>query len=1046
MRRVLLGLLVFLLLLILATTVLWLARREAARQLLVGWLEDRGVAADIQVETVEFDRFVGRIVIGDPANPDVRVERVEVDYVVGVPWSSVGLGVTPSRIRLVRPMVRASWREGRLSFGSLDPIVEEFTQRPPDPTQRGPIVLIEQGEARLETEYGPVRALAEARLDDGRLMRLDARVPAAALKSGDIEGRLTDSRLTVRTSEGPRARQVVALTLTTGLEQFSTANSVGEDLALSLTAALPYPDRGILEAAQPVSAEIDLTAGGLRTPAGAFAGIEADLELSGRLRGWIETFRLDAETNGTVEAEALEAGFAEGRDTRAALNGLTLTVSRGEDGVTWRGQGPTRVTAGRMALNDAVFFDLTAASDAVLIGGRGAAWEATAPLSLAADRFTFGELNLRTVRGQVGFDLVNEGAAILSASGSMTAAGGAWPLFGPVGPEDVPELAAMKRALGDFRLSAPGFRLTADAEGSRVRLTRPVEVRPTNGGVLSVLAAERPIYAQAGAAPGGGAMRLVATRGAGLPQARFDIPRWSLTANGFTADLAGTAALDFGLARGLTVDTAGTLTQAGGVLTYRPSRCLDVTAAMLELGENDAVDVSGDFCPGTAPLVTVRDGAWRAQGRMAEVSADIPSFEVGVREAEGAVTVDGGPGTLDLVADVARAGLLDLAEPVRFRPLAASGQARLSDERWTGGFDLARLGTALGRAEFQHDGRLEAGGVTIALPQLTFAEGGLQPDDLTPLVAGFVDEPVNGQAAFSGRFDWAPAGVTSSGVVSTDGLDFVSPAGPVEGLAGRVELISLTPPITAPGQRLTVRSIGAFTPLTEVELDFELDADSLNVGAFELAVAGGVVRVEPIEYPLNGQGDWSGVLVLDRVQLGEVVAASDFADKVAMDAVVSGRLPFTYSREGGVRIRGGAIAAVQSGRLSINREALSEVAAGGGGEVSENTVQDLAYQAMENLAFDTMSADVNSLPEGRLGVLFSIKGRHDPPQRQDLRLSVFELISREFLNRELPLPSGTEIDLTLDTTINANQLASDFLALQRARRGENEPTAEPVEP
>ena len=100
-RRVLIGLLAVLVLLILAATVLWLARREAARQLLVGWLEDRGVAADIQVETVEFDRFVGRIVIGDPANPDVRVERVEVDYVIGAPWSSVGLGVTPSRIRLV---------------------------------------------------------------------------------------------------------------------------------------------------------------------------------------------------------------------------------------------------------------------------------------------------------------------------------------------------------------------------------------------------------------------------------------------------------------------------------------------------------------------------------------------------------------------------------------------------------------------------------------------------------------------------------------------------------------------------------------------------------------------------------------------------------------------------------------------------------------------------------------------------------------------------------------------------------------------------------
>lgn len=1045
-RRLLAGLVGLLILIVLAASVLWLARREAARQILVGWLEDRGVAAQVQVESIELDRFVGRIVIGDPNNPDVQVERVEVDYVVGAPWSRAGLGVTPSRIRLVRPLVRASWREGRLSFGSLDPIVEEFSKRPPDPSRRGPIVLIEGGEARLETEYGPVRGLADGRLDDGRLMRLDARIPAAPLKSGDIEAALADTRLTVRTTNVPRDRQVMTVAVTSGLDRFATANSSGEALALRLDASFPYPDRTLLAQAQPVSATLDLEAGRWHSPAGDVSGLDADVALNGTLRGWLNAFDLDVAANGAVATQSLTAGFARGRDTRLTLQDTALTLARGELGMDWRIQGPLRLASGTMWLNDAEFGDMTVVSTDFVAGGRNAAWEAAGPLSLAADRFAFGELRLRSLRGQAGFDLVSDGATNLSATASLTAAAGGWPLFGPVGPDDVPELAAMKRALGDFALSAPGLRLAADADGTRVNLTRPVEVRPRNGGVLTVTRGAGPIYAQAGTALGGGTMRLTATRGEGLPEARFDIPRWRLTGDGFTVDLEGNAALDFGLARGLTVTTAGTLAQSGRTLTYRPSRCLDVTVVQLELGENDAHDLSGDFCATSAPLVTVREGAWRAQGRFARVTTDIPTFETGVREAEGALTVDGGPGRLDLTADVTRAGLFDLADPQRFRPLAATGQARLSDERWTGGFDLSRLGTALGRAEFQHDGRLEAGGVTIALPALSFAEGALQPDDLTPLLAGIVDEPVTGTAVFTGRFDWTPAGVSSSGVVSTDGLDFVSPAGPVEGLVGRVELISLTPPITAPGQRLTVRSIGAITPLTDLALDFELGADSLNVGAFELDVAGGVVRVEPTEYPLDGQGEWSGVIVLDRVQLGDVVAASDFADKVSMDAVVSGRLPFTYSPEAGVRIRQGSVAAVQAGRLSINREALTEVAAGGGGEVGENTVQDLAYQAMENLAFDTLSADVNSLPEGRMGVLFSIKGRHDPPQRQELRLTIIELISREFLNRELPLPSGTEIDLTLDTTINANQLMSDFLAVQRARRGESEPSAERTEP
>lgn len=99
-------------------------------------------------------------------------------------------------------------------------------------------------------------------------------------------------------------------------------------------------------------------------------------------------------------------------------------------------------------------------------------------------------------------------------------------------------------------------------------------------------------------------------------------------------------------------------------------------------------------------------------------------------------------------------------------------------------------------------------------------------------------------------------------------------------------------------------------------------------------------------------------------------------------------------------------------------------------------MEDMAYQAMENLAFDLLTAEVNSLDEGRVGVLFHIVGRHDPPQHQELRLTLPELISREFLNRPLPLPSDTGIDLTLDTTLNLNQLVADLLAVNRARNGD----------
>ena len=309
------------------------------------------------------------------------------------------------------------------------------------------------------------------------------------------------------------------------------------------------------------------------------------------------------------------------------------------------------------------------------------------------------------------------------------------------------------------------------------------------------------------------------------------------------------------------------------------------------------------------------------------------------------------------------------------------------------------------------------------------------PADLSPLVADFVQPPVTGSAAFAGRFDWNAVGGSSAGRLAVPGLDFVSPAGPVKGLKGTIDFTNLTPLTTAPGQTLTIDGLDSVTPLTDLDLTFALDKAAVTVSGGAIQAAGGILRVEPFVVPLGRVQAFDGVIVLDNVQLGDLLSGSGFGDTVQLDAVVSGRLPFTADPVLGVRVTGGSLVAVRPGRLSIQREALSGLQTGGGGDVPPGTVEDLAYQAMENLAFQTLSAGIDSLDEGRLRVLFHIVGRHDPPERQELRLTLPELISRGFLNRPLPLPSDTGIDLTLDTTLNLNQLIGDLLAVNRARNG-----------
>ncbi|AQR60844.1 C4-dicarboxylate ABC transporter [Brevundimonas sp. LM2] len=1036
--RVAAGLLI---LLMLVAGVAWLNRRAAAREVLVGWLDRRGIEADVTIQRLELTGFVGRVRIGDASNPDVTVERVEVDYALGLPWSRQGLGVTPSRIRLVRPVVRASWKAGKLSLGSLDPLVEEFTGRPARPDSRGPLMLVEGGRLRLDTEYGPLSLLGDARIDDGQLMRLSARMPAAALKSGATEARGLGGRLELTTT-GDR----MAVSTDLAAEGLTLAGAEGQGLSLKATGNLPYPD--LKTRRGDGRAVLDLALKGRRMTVGDVSTTNADLtlRLNGAVTGWIETFGFTGSSDARLTAGHFASPALSAQNATVVTTAARLNLARSGQGLDARFEGPATLTA---AAGRAADFDLTRvalSAPKLTVATRNGRTTAGGSVQASLGRFAFDTLSLDAVSGRMALDYVSDRTEALVLTGGVSARDGRWPLFGPVGPEDVPELAGMKRALGAFTLQATSVRVGSGAAGLAIALTAPARLLPANGGVLTLNPVARPVFAAAPGQRGGGALTLTATRGQGLPDATFAVPDWRLTAGGFQATLDGRAALDFGLARGLTVRTRGVLATNAGRLTYTAQGCLPLTLARLDLEENDVIDVSGRLCPTAGPLVVSQDGRWRATGRIEGIAASAPFLALAFAEATGSVVATGAASGLGLEATIASVSIDDTTRPRRFNTLTGSGSARLADEQWAGSFDLARSGNILGRMTLAHDGLSGTGGVVIDAPSLVFAEGGLQPADLSPLVQDIIRPPATGSAAFTGRIDWRedlPEG-SSSGRLVVPGLDFVSPAGPVKGLSGTIDFTRLDPLTTAPGQSLKIATLESIAPLTDMTLAFQLDEAAVAISGGRINAAGGTVSIEPFSLPLDGR-PFSGVIVLDRVQLGDLIAGSGFGDKVKLDAVVSGRLPFTRDPQTGVRIVAGSLFAAQPGRLSIQRTALSDLEAGGGGAVPPNTVEDLAYQAMENLAFDVLTADVNSLDEGRVGVLFRIRGRHDPPQRQELRLTLAELISREFLNRPLPLPSNTGIDLTLDTTLNLNQLVSDLLAINRARSGGDTPSDAPNE-
>jgi hypothetical protein len=1027
--RVAVAVLAILLVLALAA---WLGRRTLAREAVVFWLERRGVEADVRVDRLELNGMVGAVTLGDPDAPQVTAPRVEIDWTVGAPWRAGGMGPTPTRVRLVAPVVRARWTGRRLSFGRLDPLIDEFARRPARTDQVGPVILMEKATVRLDSDWGRTTLLGDARVTDGELASLDAVLPAADYRRGDRFARGVEGRVDLATVQG-RTR----FDLTLASTEVDLPGVSGSGLKLNLRGVAAYPDVGRRSADGPV--RMDGAVSLDRVAAGGWSGrgIDASLSFVGEASGAGEEFALSGLTTLEVDGAAV-AGPVEATGARVGASGARARLAFDDGAPLWRLDGPMTLASTTLRADGFRGRGLSLVSADLTLGGRGGAVEASGPVLLRAAGFEAGGLTLTGVASRGALDVVMDGPVRLGFGGALTASGGRWPILGAPARDDVPELATLKRALSDFSLGAPTLSLAVGPGGTTLDLPRGVTVRPRSGGTAVVTRAVGPVMVAAPGAAPRGAFDL-ALQGGGLPEARVRVSGWRMSGAGFQADLSGRAALDFGLGRGVTLDAAGRLATTPAGLTFTASRCTPLSIERLELGENDVTDLTGGLCPAGRPLVTVADGGWRVDGRLTDVSAHAPFLALRFADAQGPLAVRGSSAGLGLTVGVDRARVIDATDPLRFHPMEATGRAALGGQRWTGDFDLSREGAPVGRLALAHDGPSGVGGVEIVSEDLIFAEDGLQPSDLTPLAAELIRSPVTGRVRFDGRVDWTaePDGGTSGGLLTLDDLDFDSPAGPVEGLSGNVRLTGLAPLETAADQSVTIEKVAALTDATDLTLTFDLDKATLNLDAASVAAAGGTVTLEPTALPLAPDQPWTGVLVLDRIQTGDLISTTGLADRVAIDAVVSGRVPFTWTPGQGATVQGGSLYSVQPGRLSIQREALSGLDAGGGGDaVPPGVVEQLAYQAMENLAFDELTAAMDSTDGGRLALRFHILGRHDPPVRQELRLGWLELIRRDFLNRtDLPLPSDTGIDLTLDVDLNINQLISDLLAVQRAREG-----------
>ncbi len=631
----------------------------------------------------------------------------------------------------------------------------------------------------------------------------------------------------------------------------------------------------------------------------------------------------------------------------------------------------------------------------------------TAGPMLSAPAFSLSASNLSIKRSNDRFD----GTADIALNGSSGYDIGT---LKTLAAQDAALARAIRRNLEKFDLSLSAH-IDQHGDVTQFTLTAPLTVNGASGARLQVPS----LTLKSAPSTLDGSFQ-ASLAGGGLPAVQLISDDMTLNDGTLMLKASAKAQFNYAFLRGASLSAEGQLTVKGGQYAFTPSACVHATLASFRPDRSDlATSVRGDVCAASGNALLSGDGArWTLRGRASRAAAILPLANVALHDGSGALQFSGTGGDFSGNVAIAAAQLSDRNDPRRFEPLLGSGSVSTANGIWRG--RIAATSTKkypVGIVTFTHDMARGTGAAHITTPDLRFDPEKLQPADLSPLLVAF--RQADGTAAFEGDITWTRDGFQSGGQLVVDTLDFLSPLGQAHTIKTQIAFRSLLPPITAENQNLTVSRVDWTLPFNTINIDFSFSPTTVEVGKVETEFSDGHVAVGNFTINLADPTRVGGRAQLTSVALSTLVSASNLGSKIHLDSSVSGTIPFTTGPDG-FRIQDAHLVADAPGHLSIDRSLWGQ------GGVTANAVQDFAFQALEYLAFDHMTADLRSVENGRLQIVFHIQGRSDPPKPQTADVPITDLINGSALQKSIPLPSGTPIDLTLDVSLNFDELLKSY--------------------
>ncbi len=920
------GLLILLVALVAAAVILWIWRKPIADDFIRDELERRGVHATYSLDRVGFrTQQVSDLSIGDPANPDLTVDRATIQLRVRWNGSVEVYRVVARGVRLKGRMLR----DGRVSWGQIDKLLPPPSGRPfrlPDLT-----VDLADTTVALATPFGRMGFAVAGRgnLSGGFAGKLAASSPGLDLGTCAVErfralvdigvsGRRPNVRGPLRANalSCPASklsviepRMAIQASFAEGFDRFDGKGKL-------TTVSFQAGENGL---ANVVS---NLTFRG--TPARALGHVDLAAQRARLAEIFADRTRFDGRYRIDTVHGTLDVVGDYGATSVALAPSITSPVTSLVRSLESTPLAPIATAIGSAVRRAGSNFNVMGSLRLVNRPGDGGVRIETAEVSApggARVKVAGGDgITYYWPSGRIRID-----GNIAMAGGGLPTARVAIDQPRSGGPMSGLATIAPYR-VGNTRLALDPVRFAALRDGSTQVQSAALLDGPVPGGFVRGLRV--PIDATFGG-PGGFAL------GRSCLEARFaDFKMGSLDLDPARLPVCpiGPAIAYQGRGGGIQLGAAISRPRLSGSIGTSPLSLAAASARLLAERFQLAQLAARIGKPGSQTLIGTFGGG-------AVIIGNVP---LRLSDADGQWSM-GNSGVQ------VKGGLLlsSRSDPPAFYPLRSEDvDFRLRDNRitTTGTLVHPASGTKITDVNIRHDLSSGDGNAVLDVPAIQFGEN-LQPEELTRLTEGVI-ALVSGGLSGQGRINWTGDGnVTSTGEFAIKDMDLAATFGPVTGMNGTIRFTDLLGLETAPGQVLTLESVNPGILVENGVLRYQLLPDSL-------------VKIERGEWPFMG-----GRLILRETILNfgrpspkrltfEVVGldarifveSMGFAE-LSASGVFDGVLPMIFDDEGG-RIVGGRLDSRPGGGTLAYNGVVNRANLGMIGGFAFDALRDLRYRSM----------------------------------------------------------------------------------------------------